>query len=477
MTALGHLPVELLRYIIADFCDTPSCCALSATCQWLHSICTEELYRSIDLSRHNSSETANFFEYGPHPIPAYNVMYPETPLDQAIRKRQRSLLATLQTRPGYGEHVRHLAWSIIMAPPGRKNGNYQLYENSIDYRITIRRDDPIDLLVEDSPLWAAFSTMTKVIIIDVFFLRMYRESCPPPPLFPSATSIRLGGQVSRSFVRAILGERDASALRHLDFDGLSQYANPLPDPPDGLTHAQLMQYCLDLYPIRESIERSAEYAGERKNTPAGPLSGHMQPYLTRRCTNLTSLRIGTWAPQRSEDLRPHDAARYREYGAFLGSIRPTLRSLFFEQNGDNWVNEQLALQAPEDSLRPGEQLFTRFIHPVLLEAEWPCLERLEVRGVGVRVKLWPGQYTQEPPSLPKSTESIRYKLRSLPGREQGWRVEETDLRIGRDFGREYRPLMKPEAEILFEAPLKEYEVLEGSGIWKFITELNAGRVY
>jgi hypothetical protein len=117
------------------------------------------------------------------------------------------------------------------------------------------------------------------------------------------------------------------------------------------------------------------------------------------CSNLTSLRITTvgeyepWFPGELEnDL-------YRSWARFLNSARSTLHSFYFEQ-GYNRCNygctKGYCCPRPTTNERMMDRLFVQWILPVLLEAPWPRISRMELRGIGkMRKTLW----LSEPPSL------------------------------------------------------------------------------
>jgi hypothetical protein len=85
-------------------------------------------------------------------------------------------------------------------------------------------------------------------------------------------------------------------------------------------------------------------------------------------------------------------ARYMEIARFLRSVRPTLESLYFEQgtyqNGPGWSladARRITGGRPGTSVWTGcfmDETFARVILLAMMEAPWPFLGRVEIRGAG-----------------------------------------------------------------------------------------------
>jgi hypothetical protein len=95
------------------------------------------------------------------------------------------------------------------------------------------------------------------------------------------------------------------------------------------------------------------------------------------------------SPSRPNPQWPTEVAdesrRYQEIGAFIQSVKPTLRELLFDHGPDieyfSTVKGQTYGQTPDTPL-PMDVYFDTFILPVLVSGPWPILMSLTVRGVG-----------------------------------------------------------------------------------------------
>ncbi|MCJ1402952.1 hypothetical protein MMC11_006173 [Xylographa trunciseda] len=126
----------------------------------------------------------------------------------------------------------------------------------------------------------------------------------------------------------------------------------------------------------------------------GPTRGCLQP-LIGRCTALQHLSLRSvgqddvhdalWSPAKDE-------ARYAEAAEFIASVRPTLRTLVFEQglqaddDSDPGCGSSRAGLSTREAGRPMDVRFVKYIVPVLVEAPWPHLREMVIRGVGGSVR-------------------------------------------------------------------------------------------
>ncbi|KAL1639912.1 hypothetical protein SLS58_007499 [Diplodia intermedia] len=446
MGALAQLPVEILRLII-QHCDQHSQSTLSATTHQLHRLCIEELYHTVDLSVHNSTELAHvgpvhaiawphsrlYFE-----LPLDFSYRPRVPLDDEIWTRQEQLIHTLRGHPDYAQHVRCLHWSVL-DPPHRRRSNTRDESSSEDdgpEQPTLQesRDDEsmrllFDNIGDDAVLWDTFRAFTKVTSIDIAWLRSLRETCPPPPLFTSATSVRLVGQASTHFVAAILENINPENLLSLSTINLQQFADPIPPVPNNMT----------LREIASHVNRNTDAAPDQllSSTFPGPMHNHLGP-LTNRCTRLAHLEIRTYAPwEHWELLSPLDDARYAEWAAFIQSVRPTLRSLVFEQHRAESSRIRRANRSHPFGPRGRPALWTLFgahILPVLTDAdaEWPRLEKVELAGFHEVTRCFaclnPPDFAQwEGPHL-----SFEVLDAGRAGTNDTWAVRETHVALNED---------------------------------------------
>jgi hypothetical protein len=142
--------------------------------------------------------------------------------------------------------------------------------------------------------------------------------------------------------------------------------------------------------------------------------------LIRLLTAAQSLRITTvgeyepYIPEVNKDLL------YQSWARLLNCVRNTLRSFSFEQGYSR--NEYAGQKGycrprPRINERSMDRLFLWWILPVLLEAPWPQMSRMSIRGVGRHeTTLWlsnPPNTMDEPDSIIDITEhggKIRYEV-------------------------------------------------------------------
>jgi hypothetical protein len=145
--------------------------------------------------------------------------------------------------------------------------------------------------------------------------------------------------------------------------------------------------------------------------------------LANRCFALTSLRITKTGPDSLKRPHAQDELIYDSWARLLKSVRNTLCDLFFEQCEGTPLQtssapERVSERWRTDRLRPMEWLFSRHILPVLLDAPWSHMRRMEIRGAGLSERAPPtypilnGEGT--PNSFPLEAEE---KLRDLLGCE------------------------------------------------------------
>lgn len=91
-----------------------------------------------------------------------------------------------------------------------------------------------------------------------------------------------------------------------------------------------------------------------------------------------------WPTQIADENR-----RYAEVGAFIDSVKPTLRELYFEHGPDTDYFE--SMNHPSQGILPGQTLasplpmdvfFDTHIFPVLISGPWQRLRSMTVRGIG-----------------------------------------------------------------------------------------------
>lgn len=152
--------------------------------------------------------------------------------------------------------------------------------------------------------------------------------------------------------------------------------------------ATLKHFCLDMVDERNKILRS----NENKHVEHGALDatlGLLEP-LTGRCLALrTSIlrRVGDTRDNSDRDsffdrFAAAEEASYVEWASFIRSIRGTVEKFAFEQA--KWVFPHLSHH--KNRSRPGFRVmdgrFQRFLLPVIISGNWPCVKMLELQGVG-----------------------------------------------------------------------------------------------
>ncbi|KAF1945246.1 hypothetical protein EJ02DRAFT_320941, partial [Clathrospora elynae] len=109
--------------------------------------------------------------------------------------------------------------------------------------------------------------------------------------------------------------------------------------------------------------------------------------LVGRSSTMTSLHITTAGS--ATVFLPHsqDDRLYASWARFLASVRNSLCDLFFEQGEGRYPNPPLYSSFDSHNqtkleVRPMDRHFIQWILPVLLDAPWPRMKRMEIRGVG-----------------------------------------------------------------------------------------------
>ncbi|KAF2495380.1 hypothetical protein BU16DRAFT_582083 [Lophium mytilinum] len=192
------------------------------------------------------------------------------------------------------------------------------------------------------------------------------------------------------FVGCILGDASypnssAHRLQTLELDNLMQWADTEPPLPK-LSH---------LRALAKYFEQHESTLSVVVNTRV--MVGALDP-IVGCCSSLTSLRIGTVGEYEEYSENPRDNRLYSCWARFLASVRPTLQYFFFEQGPNR--NELAGTRAycrgrPSSEHRPMDRLFRNWILPVLLEAPWLLMRRMEIRGVGRNTKRF---YRDRPPT-------------------------------------------------------------------------------
>jgi hypothetical protein len=163
-------------------------------------------------------------------------------------------------------------------------------------------------------------------------------------------------------------------LQHVETNNLMQWSDTIPPLPHCEHIKEIFEYANTTAPF-QILERTRLMAGALE-----PMIDH--------CSNLTSVRISTvgqFGGQSSQGESREDRM-YKSWARLLSSRRDNLHELFFEQ-GVSFTNfrrrEQRSMYDQfNGEMRPMDRLFVRWVLPVLLEAPWPSMERMDIRGVG-----------------------------------------------------------------------------------------------
>ncbi|KAI9812206.1 MAG: hypothetical protein M1827_004872 [Pycnora praestabilis] len=322
----------------------------------MHSLCIPVIYNEVDLSSHDDegewpSLYAGVFVCSDNP---QRVTYD---MDQVLGQKQQAFIDTLIRRPDYAKYIKSFKWT------------YKTWREVDDHE-------------GEAPMWKAFQAINNVEKVDFASLAYEREIDAPPPLFSSASSIRLSGLASYAMVRSVLHSVDPSRIVSLDLNNLQDFGQ--------IEEGEDLPSMRDLSTMTES-----EYAdGTPKLRHPGPLRGHLR-HMNGKCTNLKNLCLRSvgqdyaplpmWSAQKDEE-------RYAEWAAFIGSVKTTLETLLFQQDSQaedptpnpcGTIVNRLPMQRKG---RPMDQRFMNHILPVLITGPWPVLQSVIIQGIGGSVR-------------------------------------------------------------------------------------------
>ncbi|KAG4415607.1 hypothetical protein IFR04_011276 [Cadophora malorum] len=369
-----------LQEQVADHCQAHELLALARTCSSLHVVALRALYFDVDISVHNlpgsfpsTRNTVDILAENPHAELGYKT--------QECLKRQDMFVESLKSHPSYGQWVVRLTWTYI-----------------------VRWDEDTGESVSDEPLWEALKLLSMVRYLDVASIACQRELVPPPPLFPRAKHIRLVGQMSFAFVRAILLSSDPTNFVSLDLDNLQDFGQF--HGGDFVTGAYL-----------SSIPELEDDQGNPTVRHPGTMRGHLLR-LQGRCTNLRRLILRSVGNDEADDERwspKLDEERYNEWATFLNSVSLTLEYLTIEQGLE--PNPTNVVHCRPQECQYGRPMDIRFLEhflPSLSTNFWPRLRQASVYGIGSLPRSHLRNYaTIEPDLVRRVSEDLSTRLGPL----------------------------------------------------------------
>ncbi|KAF2825709.1 hypothetical protein CC86DRAFT_34189 [Ophiobolus disseminans] len=150
-------------------------------------------------------------------------------------------------------------------------------------------------------MWQTFQRLVNVTDIDLCWVRAWREVTLPPPLFTSATSVRLSGRTSPEFVVCILGPQghNIAKLTQLELNDVKEWAGATPALPV-FAHLQDFQ----AYMHEHGQDHHTAHVTWRSMT------GILEP-LIDHCTHLTSLRLAVLGPCEEPGPDSREESLYR----------------------------------------------------------------------------------------------------------------------------------------------------------------------
>ena len=314
------------------------------------------LYRVVDLRLHgrtrlwmdawfptlNSSnptpdKVENFFEKLREPM-------------SNLRARQNSFVAAMLKDTSLARHVVSLTWTCQRPPQQSRE--------------------------EEQNIWKVFALLSNVKNLDITFFIGYfswrnRAIAPPPPLFPHASRIRIGGHASYAILRAITSS--PSQMLYLALDNIQAFDQSQDGHP------------MAIVPSLSDAPETEDEEGWPLLRHAGPMHGHLRP-LMGQCSNLQELYFCVMGQQHANERNwpdKREAKRYSEMAEFIDSVKATLRDFTFGQASylDIFrMSESEDDSDMEDLVQPMDARFQKHLFPTLLCGPWPLLECMTICG-------------------------------------------------------------------------------------------------
>lgn len=324
------LPAEI-HVSIAEHCKNHDLINLCLTSKLVNERCLPLLYRHVDLLfNRQCSGVLNSQE---HPL-----------ILDAQLKRQLQFIHALLSHPEYGKHVRLFKGRLCVPSPD----------------VCDRLREP-KVSVEE--LWRAMRSLSHVQSVDVASKIIFTSRVTEPAkqfscdLFQSATSVRLVGQMQYGLAKSILNAVNPATLAHLCLD-----------------------FVLDKIGGPQGKFVSGENGEDGRIIALGVISGLLTTLICR-CTALRTLvlrRIGQTRFDPSFNAAAEEAS-YIEWASFIRSVQGTVEKITFEQAAD--VPYFSGRRGSFDTYQIMDERFRRLVLPAIISGNWPCLIRIELRGV------------------------------------------------------------------------------------------------
>ena len=226
---MTSLHPDVLR-LVFDRLEGNAVCNVGLTCHAWRSMSLPSMYRNVDLSYHNISDTGFDIDGGGDKddnkaVQRYvNGKNVYTDFLASVRPvnmvhRQRAFLRTITAHPKLATYVKSLTWTLVW----KDRANFGLTEI-------------------DRQTWNVFGQMNNVTSLDLASLHnihkddFVRQS--PTQLFPAVINLRLVGWMHRGLIKAIFASINTARLRSLTLD-YAQDEGALPDgSPMGVEFAK-----------------------------------------------------------------------------------------------------------------------------------------------------------------------------------------------------------------------------------------------
>lgn len=334
--------------------------AVAKTSREMYNCALPLLYRHVDISCHN--DAGLFLDWRRDRTVENN--YPDRYRSEyernGLQTRQKAFVRAILMTPSRGALVYSLTWT------------YDLYY--VDYDRTYEAQQE---------MWRAFALLSRVRRLDMCSFDREEFAVVPPPLFPTASSIRIGGKMSYAFFRSVVSSPENVVFLDLDNpQGFGQWKDGLLDEDE-----VSITYMNNLGSYPETVDANKIPLVRHP----GAMRGHLEPLLGR-FTKLKHLYLRTVGQDDCATWRwseARDMERYAEIANFITSVSSTLISLTFEQGIE--AEENIQTRNCRQSPRPRQQIgrpmdtyFLSYISPTLVNGPWPNLRTLILRGIGGR---------------------------------------------------------------------------------------------